>query len=102
MKLPKVRNKYCPFCKKHTEHKIMQSKKRAPSSLKRGSKYRVKKREVGSGMGNLGRLSRPALTKWKRYGKKATKKTDLRYECKECKKSHVQKKGFRAKRLEFA
>lgn len=102
MKLPKIRKKYCPYCKKYTEHKVVQAKKKAASSLKRGSKYRMKKRGAGRGMGNLGRLSKGALTKWKRYGKKATKKTDLRYECKECKKSHVQKKGFRAKRLEFA
>jgi len=30
-----------------------------------------------------------------------SKKTDLRYECKECKKTHMQKKGFRAKKVEF-
>ncbi|OGM02217.1 hypothetical protein A3K72_00935 [Candidatus Woesearchaeota archaeon RBG_13_36_6] len=101
MKLPKIRRKYCPKCKKHTEHKVMQSKKRNPSSLKKGSKYRMKKRGQGRGHGNLGRLSKGALTKWKRYGKKTTKKTDLRYECKECKKQHVQRKGIRAKRVEF-
>jgi ribosomal protein L44E len=34
-------------------------------------------------------------------GKKASKKTDLRYECKICKKTHMQRKGFRTKKLEF-
>ena len=100
MKIPKIRKKYCPKCKKHTEHKVMQSKKRNPSSLKKGSKYRMRKRGR-RGHGNLGRLSKGALTKWKRYGKKTTKKTDLRFECKECKKQHPQRKGIRAKRVEF-
>ncbi len=101
MKLPKIRNKYCPKCKKHTEHKVMQAKKGSPSSLKAGSKYRMKKRGQGTGFGNRGKLSKGALTKWKRYGKKNTKKTDLRYVCKECKKAHTQSKGIRARRVEF-
>lgn len=79
----------------------MQAKKRSPSSLKKGSKYRMKKRGKARGHGNLGRLSKGALTKWKRYGKKSTKKTDLRYECSVCKKQTVQRKGIRAKRVEF-
>ena len=101
MKIPKVMNRYCPHCKKYTEHKVVQSKKKAASSLKKGSKYRMRRRGEARGMGNLGRISKGALTKWKRYGKKGTKKTDFRYECKECKKSTVQKKGFRSKRIEF-
>ncbi len=102
MKIPKIRKMYCPFCKKHTEHKVVQSKKKAASSLKKGSKYRMRSRGEARGKGNRGRISKGALTKWKRYGKKATKKTDLRYECKDCKKAHAQKKGIRSKRVEFA
>lgn len=101
MKLPKTMKRYCPYCKKHTEHKVMQSKKKGPGSLTYGSKYRARKRGKARGFGNLGRYSKPAITKWKMTGKKSTKKTDLRYECKECKKSHMQKQGFRAKRIEF-
>ena len=101
MKLPKIVKRYCPYCKKHTQHKVAQNKKKNPSTLKRGAKQRVKKRGKSRGKGNLGKLSKGALTKWKRFGKKATKKTDLRYECSICKKTHMQKKGFRAKRVEF-
>jgi len=101
MKIPKMKKRYCPFCKKHTEHKVTQSKKRAPSSLSHGSKYRARGRGKARGHGNLGRYSKPAITKFKRAGKKSSKKTDLRYECKECKKSHAQRKGIRAKRVEF-
>lgn len=101
MKLPKTVNRFCPYCKKHTEHKISQNKKKAASSLSHGSKQRARKRGKARGKGNLGRYSKPAVTQFKQTGKKITKKTDLRYECKECKKTHVQRKGFRAKRVEF-
>ena len=101
MKKPKVINRYCPFCKKHAEHKIVQSKKKAASSLTYGSKHRARTRGRARGTGNLGRYSKPAVTKFKMTGKKATKKLDLRFECKNCKKSHVQKAGIRTKRLEL-
>ena len=102
MKLPKTVNRYCRKCKKHTSHKIAQSKKKAPSSLSHGSKIRARRRGRARGSGNLGRYSKPAITKWKMTGKKSTKKTDLRFECTVCKKSSVQRKGFRAKKIEFA
>ena len=101
MKIPKAVRRHCPYCKKHTEHKVTQSKKKNPGSLTYGSKYRARLRGKARGYGNLGRYSKPAITKWKMTGKKSTKKTDLRYECKECKKMHAQKWGFRAKRIEF-
>ena len=101
MKLPKTLNRYCPYCKKHTPHKVAQTKKKSPSVLKKGAKQRMAKRGKCTGIGNLGKLSRGAVTKWKRYGKKATKKTDLRYACNVCKKQHMQKQGFRAKKVEF-
>jgi len=101
MKIPKTIKRLCPYCKKHTEHKVTQAKKKAPSSLSYGSKYRARKRGKARGYGNLGRYSKPAVTKWKMTGKKATKKTDLRYECTVCKKSHVQRMGIRSKRVEF-
>lgn len=104
MKIPKTIKRYCPYCKKHTSHGVSQAKKRTPGSthpMSKGSKKRMKRRGEARGTGNLGKLSKGALTKWKRYGKKTSKKTDLRYECKECKKKHVQRKGTRAKRIEF-
>src|SRR3989344_2963370 len=101
MKLPKVMNRYCPYCKKHTEHAVSITKKKNPSSLTYGSKIRARKRGQARGKGNLGRYSKPAISKFKMTGKKSTKKTDLRYECKVCKKIHLQRQGFRAKKIEF-
>ena len=92
--------RYCPYCKKHTEHKVTQNKRKKASSMKRGAKQRMWKRGLARGKGNT-KLSKGALTKWKRYGKKSTKKTDLRYQCTVCKKTHMQKKGIRAKKVEF-
>jgi len=101
MKLPKTIMRYCPYCRKHAEHKINVVKKKAASSLTYGSKVRARRRGSARGVGNLGRYSKPAVTKFKMTGKKATKKTDFRYECKNCKKEHAQKKGIRAKKVEF-
>jgi len=66
-----------------------------------GSKFRARARGKARGMGNLGRYSKPAVTKWKRAGKKQTKKTDLKFQCSECKKFHLQAQGFRAKKIEI-
>lgn len=101
MKMPKIIKRYCKFCKKHTEQKVEQTKRGAPSSMSYGSKVRARRRGEARGMGNMGRYSKKAITKFKMTGKKGTKKTDLRYTCKECKKTMVQNKGMRAKRVEF-
>ena len=102
MKVPKTTKRLCPFCKKHTEHKITQAKKRTPGSSHPLSKGSQKRRDFNKGLGNLGtRGSKPALSKFKMTGAKQTKKTDFRYECSVCKKIHTQKKGIRAKKVEF-
>lgn len=94
----------CPFCKKHTEHKVLNQKFKGLNKTHtqtKGSKTRSKKRGQRTGIGNLGRFSRPAIAKWKKTGAKTSKKTDLRYTCQECKKTHIQKKGIRAKKIEM-
>jgi len=101
MKVPKTMRRLCPYCRKHTEHKVSLNKKKMASSLKRGSKYRARLRGRARGIGNLGRYSKPAVTKFKRTGAKATKKTDFRYTCAVCKKSSQQPYGRRAKKVEF-
>ena len=102
MIIPKTANKYCKTCKKYTEHAISQAKKKERGALKRGSLVRVKMRGLGIGHGNLGRWgSKGAMSSWKRYGAKTSKKLDLRLTCKECKKSSIKKQGFRAKKVEM-
>lgn len=103
MKIPKTKRIHCPKCKKHTEHKVSEAKKKTigakhPQSY--GSKKRAKKRGA-IGAGSKGRYSKPALSKWKMTGKKQSKKVDLRYTCTVCKKAHTAGKAWRARRVEF-
>ena len=101
MKKPKTTNRYCKFCKNSTKQKIATAKTGTASSLKRGSKYRMRKRGLNRGYGNQGKTSRGALGSWKRYGVKSSKKTNLKYECGTCKKVTIQKTGMRAKKMVF-
>ncbi len=101
MKLPKTMRKYCPYCKRYTEHKVLEVKKHQASSLSRGSKYRAKRRGLARGYGNKGRYSKKPITQWKRVGAKSSKKIDIRLQCKECGKQHIFTHTFRAKRVEF-
>lgn len=100
MKLPKQKKMYCKFCKKHTLQKVAQVKKRGRSSahpLSRGSTPRIRARGLRRGFGNYGRYSKP--TKPKMTGKKTSTKTNLAYTCEECKKTWIQSKGIRAKKV---
>ena len=102
MKFPKQMNRHCPRCNKHTVHKLTQSKNRGRNQanpLSIGSKSRVRRRGERRGTGNLGKYSKPP--KPKMTGKKLSKKTDFRYQCSECKKMSVQKKGIRSKKIEL-
>jgi large subunit ribosomal protein L44e len=97
MKKPKIVNRYCPFCKKHTAQKIeMVSSGHKRGSLRRGGIPRAKKRGLGIGFGSHGKWgSKPAISSWKRKIK-TVKKTNLMFTCQTCKKSVTQKKGKRA------
>lgn len=101
MKIPKSIKRLCKTCKKHTEQKVAQNKKRMASSLSLGSKYRARKRGQARGVGGHGKYSKPAVTKFKRTGAKTTKKTDLRYTCNVCKKMSSQAQGIRSKHVEL-
>jgi ribosomal protein L44E len=96
MKLPKTTNRYCPYCKKKTEQKIkLVSTGFKRGTMRRGSKQRAQLRGLARGIGNLGKFSKPAVTKNKRKSK-TTKKTNIMYTCKTCNKSKYQKKGIRS------
>ena len=93
MKYPKTVRTLCPFCKKHTEHSIKQSKRKGRSKAHplSQSQRRFKRKLKG-----YGSFPRPNP---KGEGK-PTKKVDLRLTCSECKKAHT-KKGFRVRRFEL-
>ncbi len=101
MKLPKTKRMYCKYCNKHTEHKIIQTKAgQKRGTLRHGSIQRAAKRGLGTGFGNKNRWgSKPSSPK--RTGSKVSKKTNLKFKCNECNKQQIQKKGFRAKKIEL-
>jgi large subunit ribosomal protein L44e len=101
MRKPKKIKRYCPYCDKHTEHKVTNvSSGHKRGTMKRGAIERAKLRGRGRGYGNLGKYgSKPAVTKFKRKTK-STKKTNFMYTCAVCKKSHCQKKGKRSGKIQ--
>lgn len=101
MKLSKNIRRFCPTCRRHTQHSVKLGKtgfKRG--SMKHGSIKRAAKRGLGVGFGNKGRWgSKPA--KPKRTGAKSTKKASINYTCEVCKKTSLRSKGIRAKKVEL-
>ncbi len=97
MKIPKITNRYCPHCNKKTSQKIkLVSTGAKRGTLTRGSKQRAMLRGKNRGIGNKGRWSKPAVSKFKRKSK-ITKKTNIMYTCSVCGKSKYRQ-GRRNKR----
>ena len=104
MKIPKVRNRHCPTCKKHTSHKVTEAKKKTFGTAhphSHANKIRLKARGR-MGVGNHGRISRKPVGQRKMSGKKLSKKTDFRYECSVCKKKRYYVIPKRMKKVELA
>ncbi len=96
MKIPKKKRRYCPHCKKYTEHKVSVVKTgRRRGAMKEGQR-RFNKKIAG-----YGGYPRPKPEKGIKYGAKTTKKIDFRYKCSECGKEHTPKKGKRMKRVDM-
>ena len=97
MKRPKATKRYCPYCKKRTEQKVKEPSKGKASSMKRGSKVRMKLRGLWRGIGNQGKYSR--MKNQAKGKRKTTKKTNLMFTCSKCKKSKYQKQGKRTSKM---
>lgn len=105
MKIPKEIKRYCPKCKTHTTQKVKNEKNRGKNKthpLTRFSKTRMLLRGLVGGMGNDNKLSKGAQGGWKRFNKKHSKKTDLRYACTVCKKTNLSSSsGTRTKKVQI-
>ena len=104
MKKPKLMKRHCPYCNKHTEHTVALAKKKGKNAahpMTAGSYVRLRLRGSWRGHGNHGSYSRPPIGSRKMSGKKLSKRTDFRFTCKECKKSHTQGKGIYSKKVEL-
>ncbi|CAG1008950.1 MAG: 50S ribosomal protein L44e [Candidatus Methanoperedens sp.] len=91
MKIPKNFNTYCPSCKTHTLHVVERVKKGQASTLTRI----VRQKARHTGIGNSGKFSKVP------GGDKPTKRINLRYRCKTCKKAHQKPKCFRSGKFEI-
>ena len=91
MKFPKKIRTYCPYCKKHTIHKVEKVKKRQRSELKAGQR---RFRRITKGYRGFPRPKPEGR-------EKPVRKLDLRYRCTECGKAHIKGEGFRVKKFEF-
>lgn len=87
MKFPKEINAYCPFCRKHTEHRVRSASKGRMRTLAVGTRSHMR-----SLLGHGG----------KRAGEKTVKKQGKRQkvilECTECKKKHERVISGRTKK----
>ncbi|MEK6847985.1 MAG: hypothetical protein AABX50_02595 [Nanoarchaeota archaeon] len=97
MKLPKTVNRFCPYCNEKTKQKIkLVGTGGKRGTLTRGSKSRARLRGQSRGIGNKGKYSKPAVSKFKRKSK-TTKKTNIMYICEKCGKAKYRQ-GRRNKR----
>ena len=102
MKVPKTITKYCPKCKMHKPMTVTVTKQMGKNKvhpMSRGSRMRMRLRGSDRGAGNHGSTSRGAMSSWKRYGAKKSKKTNLTLRCTQCKMG-ITVIGRRARKVE--
>ena len=94
MKLIKKTKRYCPYCNKHTEQKVLQVKSKGrPKTKVTALKWGVRQfARISKGYGGSPRI-KPSSVKTSKY-------VGLQYECTVCKKKHYKKRNIRAKRVE--
>ena len=90
MQKPRKIKRYCPTCKKHTEHNVDKIKKRKASELKQGQR---RFRRVMRGYRGFPRPKPEGR-------EKTSRRAALKYTCAVCKKSH-QPPTQRAKKFEI-
>ena len=90
MQKPRKIKRYCPTCKKHTEHNVDKIKKRKASELKQGQR---RFRRVMQGYRGFPRPKPEGR-------EKTSRRAALKYTCTSCKKSH-QPPTKRAKKFEI-
>jgi len=93
MKVVKTQKRYCPYCKKHTEHKVSIAKGKARPKTKKGAlKWGVRQyARIVAGYGGSPRIKPESV--------KTSKHVALRYECLVCGKKHYKQNTVRAKRV---
>jgi len=91
MIVPKIQKKYCPFCKKHTEHNVEEAKRKQRKKASKSQRRFLRKLK---GYGSFPKENPKGR-------EKPTRKLDLRFKCSVCKKKHTVGTGFRVKKFEL-
>lgn len=91
MLIPKTQRRFCPFCKKHTEHAVEEAKRKQRRTMAKGQRRYLRKL---AGYGSFPKENPKGR-------EKPTRKVDFRYLCTACKKRHSIGRGFRIKKVEF-
>lgn len=93
MKIPSVIRTYCPYCRRHSEHKVKIVSKGKMRKLSWGARKGERHKR---GAGGHGRYSKPPISTLK---VKVSTRHDVLLTCQVCKKSHHR--GYpRAKKFE--
>jgi len=88
MEIPREIKMFCKWCGKHNTHTVEKVKKKPQRAMAQGQR-RFKRSLAG-----YGSFPKPMPS-----GKKPTQRQDLRYKCKECKKSTTRRKSYRTKKF---
>ncbi len=91
MEYPKTMRTYCPYCNKHTKHKVERAKRKPRRKMSQGQRRFLRKMK--------GYHSFPKENP--RGRQKPTRRTDLRFVCEECDKKHSRGDGIRSKRFQL-
>jgi large subunit ribosomal protein L44e len=92
MMYPKTVRRFCPSCKKHAEFDVKREKVGRKRREDAAGQRRFNRKLKG-----FGSFPRPNP----KDRQKPTRKVDLRFKCKDCKKIQVMGKGFRVKKFEI-
>ena len=90
MKKPRKIKRYCPTCKKHTDHEVEKIKKKKASELKQGQR---RFRRIMRGYRGFPRPKPEGR-------EKTSRRAPIRYNCNICHKKH-QPASIRAKKFEI-
>lgn len=93
MKIPKKTKRFCPYCKKHTEQKIIQVKfKPRPKTKKNALKLGVRRhaRKTAGYHGSTSPKVKPVKT---------SKKVNIIFQCSLCGKKHYKQHQIRSKKV---
>ncbi|MCS7093903.1 MAG: 50S ribosomal protein L44e [Candidatus Aenigmarchaeota archaeon] len=90
MKYPKTLRTHCPYCKKHTLHKVELVKKKPRRTLSIGQRRFLRKMK---GYGSFPKEN-------PKNREKSVKRVNLKLICQECKKTHSPR-GWRVKKFQI-